>query len=177
MIEKYKKTRKRTIIKILILSFITTILSIELTLASYKSKINMQAATNIAVMASNVTADIENTLEGYPGCEPIVCPITLTNKDNGKICQIAQKFSISVNRKNIENLPLVFSLYKDQTCTEILEPDENGVYANDEFVFKAGIEDVQTYYLKIEWPEEEKNADLAFEIDYFELEIITEQVD
>ncbi len=177
MVKKSLNKRKISMVKILILGFLTTIISIELTLASYKSETSLQAATNIAVMASNATIEIENNLEGYPGCTPIICPIILTNKKDDKICQVTQKFSISIDKNNIQNIPIVFSLYKDENCTEILAPNENGVYSNDEFVFDAGIEQTKTYYLKIEWPENETNADLAFEIEYFKLNIIMEQID
>lgn len=178
MNQKFKNySRKKFIIKILIICIITSILSIELTLAGYKSSTNLMAATTVALMANNTTIEIENNLDGYPGCEPIICPITLTNVKDNKVCRVGQKYSISIDRTEIKNIPLEFSLYKDEYCTEILAPDENQNYSAESFVFKAGVETSITYYLKIEWPEDKNNSDLAFEVEYFKINVDVEQID
>lgn len=72
MNQKNKISRKKLILKILMICIITSILSIELTLAGYKSSTNLMSAATVALMANNTTIEIENNLEGYPGCEPIV---------------------------------------------------------------------------------------------------------
>lgn len=174
---KHKISRKKTIIKILIICFITTIISVELTLAGYKTSTNLMAATTVALMANNTTIEIENNLEGYPGCDPIVCPIVLTNVKDNKVCRVGQKYFISVDRTNLQNIPLEFSLYEDENCTQILAPDENGIYSDESFVFEAGVETTITYYLKIEWPEDKNNSDFAFEVEYFKLNVDIEQID
>lgn len=177
MNQKYKISRKKFIMKILIICVITSILSIELTLAGYRSSADLMSAATVAVMASNTTIEIENKLEGYPGCEPIICPIVLTNVKNNKVCKVGQKYSIYVDRTEIQNIPLEFSLYKDEYCTEILAPDENGIYTDETFIFEAGVEASVTYYLKIEWPEDKNHSDLAFEIEYFKINVDVEQID
>lgn len=177
MTKVLENKRKLSIIKILIFCLITTIISIDLTFANYKSEVQLQAATTIALMASNTTIEIENNLEGYPGCNPIICPITLSNVKDSKVCKVSQKYSISVDRTEIQNIPLEFSLYTDKYCTEILTPDENGIYSDETFVFKSGVESSITYYLKIEWPEDKNSSDLAFEVEYFKLNVDVEQID
>lgn len=177
MNQKNKISRKKLILKILIICIITSILSIELTLAGYKSSTNLMSAATVALMANNTTIEIENNLEGYPGCEPIVCPIILTNVKDNKVCKVGQKYSISVDRTQFQNIPLEFSLYKDENCTEILAPNENFVYTDESFIFEAGVETSITYYLKVEWPEDKNNSDFAFEVEYFKINVDVEQID
>ncbi|MBP3596089.1 MAG: hypothetical protein J6J60_01630 [Clostridia bacterium] len=177
MNQKNKISRKKLILKILIICIITSILSIELTLAGYKSSTNLMSAATVALMANNTTIEIENNLEGYPGCEPIVCPIILTNVKDNKVCKVGQKYSIYVDRTQFQNIPLEFSLYKDENCTEILAPNENLVYTDESFIFEAGVETSITYYLKVEWPEDKNNSDFAFEVEYFKINVDVEQID
>lgn len=177
MAKELRNKRKISIVQIIIFCLITTIISIDLTLANYKTEVELQTATTVALMASDTIIEIENNLDGYPGCEPIVCPINLTNAKNNTVCEVSQSYSIYVDRTDFENIPIEISLYKDKYCTEILALDENGKYSSDEFIFEAGIESSVTYYLKIEWPEEANNSDFAFEIEYFKLNIDIEQID
>lgn len=177
-----RKKRANKIIKrhanIAVIIFFCIILLIvtKFALAKFKTTNSYTGGAIIALMANNVYVDINEKISGYPGCDPIICPITLTNKNENGICEITQKFEISIDKKNIQNLPIVFSMYNDELCTEIIAPDENGVYTNDEFILDAGVEQTKTVYLKISWPEDIKDNYLAFEIDYFKLYIVSTQV-
>ena len=51
------------------------------------------------------------------------------------------------------------------------------IFSADDFSFKAGVEETRNYYLKVRWPENEKNEALAFEIGYFSVKIVATQID
>ena len=133
--------------------------------------------SKVAVMANSVSTNMQSAIDIYPGCEPVICPIVITNKDQNRVCEVAQEFVIEVKRYTAENIPLVIGLYSDQLCTEIIGIDETGVYSSEKFKFKANVEETKTYYLKIEWPEEENNENLSLEIETLSINVIASQID
>ena len=152
----------------------TTILVSVISLSKYTTAISSDSIARVAVMVNSVSVDIELPIGAYPGVEPIICPIIITNKEEEKICEVTQEFKIQIDIQ--KNIPLELGLYKDKFCTEIIEKNENGEYISEDFKFNAGIEDTKTYYLKIEWPEEEKSEYLAFEIDYISISVVSAQI-
>ena len=103
--------------------------------------------------------------------------IILSNEDEGKICEVTQKYIIKIKRDSFENIPIEFELYKDEYCTESVEQDGNGYYIAEEFILDANERQTNTHYLKIYWPEEYNDANLAFEIGYFTIDVISTQLD
>lgn len=172
-----KKEKIFELHNLIFIIIITTTIIIGYTLSRYESKIEGRGTTTIAVMADTVSTNIEVPLEGYPGSESIIAPITLANKENGKVCEVSQKYTIEIEKQDAENIPLNYSLYKDEYCTEIIETDENGKYTSEDFTFKPGIEESKTYYLKIDWPEDQKSELYAFEIEYFNIKVVSTQID
>lgn len=160
---------------LIFLYIITTIIITALAFSKYSSTVTGSNIAKIAVMANSISTDINIPMSSYPGGEPVICPIVITNKKDDKVCDVAQEFTFQI--KNGNNIALNFGLYKDEYCTEIMEHDENGFYHSDEFKFSAGIEENKTYYLKVTWPENEKDASLAFEIEYFTVNIVSTQID
>ena len=154
----------------------TTIIITTISLSKYVSTVSTDSITKVALMANDLSVDIDLTEGVYPGYKTIR-PITFTNEnEEGMICDVAQQFTLQFGRETIENIPINFSIYKDVLCTEIIEPDENGYYSSEDFKLNAGERDEKTYFLEISWPEEENEEQLAFEIGYFTMNIIVEQV-
>ncbi len=173
-----KKIQKNNITRLMFFCIISTLIVVNFSLSKFKTTTApTEATTRVAVMASNITADINANLKVYPGCDPIVCPIELTNNDGEKTCEVSQTFTISVEKNDLANLPITFALYKDENCTEIIEPNEDGIYISEEFKFNANARETKKYYLKASWPEEKNNESYAFEIDCFKLNINVTQVD
>lgn len=170
--EQYFKTHN-----LIFLCIVTAIIVISISFSRYESTIAGDNITKIAVMANTVSADLEMPISGYPGMNSIICPIVLTNKEQEKVCEVSQNYTIEIERQEIANIPLTFELYKDKYCTEIINCDENGIYAEEDFSFAAGIEETKTYYLRINWPKEQNDEYLAFEIEYFSINVIATQVD
>ena len=121
-------------------------------------------SARVAVMASGVQGFTTEPVSIAPGEEKEI-KFTLTNGNGaGKTCEVALDYTISVvNREN--NLPLTWQLYK------------NGSAAGYTGSFSANVYEQNEYILKVKWPEDKKNPDLAFEVDVLEITITAEQVD
>ena len=162
---------------LIFLCFITTIIILSISFSRYESTVARDSTTRVAIMATDVLVDAQVPIGAYPGSDPIVCPIVITNKDGDRVCEVAQSFSLEIKRSAIENLPLTYALYKDEYCTEILEPDENGIYSEENFKFTADRQQELTVYLKINWPEDKNNESYALEIEHFAIKVLANQMD
>ena len=128
-------------------------------------------------MAGDAYVGLEKDIMLYPGCEPKVYEVIITNKEDNKVCEVTQKYQLKIERGDSSNLPIEISLYKDSNCTQQLTPNGNGYYTSDEYVFQAGVEESKTKKEKISWQNSSQNPSYAFEIDYFRIHIISEQID
>lgn len=162
---------------LIFLCFITTIIILSISFSRYESTVASDSTTRVAIMATDVSVDAQVPVGAYPGSDPVVCPITITNKDGNNVCEVAQSFTIEVERSTTENLPLTFELYRDEYCTEILQADENGIYSADDFRFTAKDEQEMTFYLKINWPEDKNDEAYALEIEHFAINVVATQID
>ena len=171
------KNKKISFSKLLFLCFITTVIVVELTFSKYESTFSKSTDATVAIMANDVLSNIVIPDGIYPGSAPVVVAITVTNEDNGRVCQVSQDYMIKIERPEQINIPFEFELYKDKECTESLDINEDGYYYDSSFNFDAGIKDEKKYYLKIYWPEEYNDASYAFEIDYFRFIVDTIQRD
>lgn len=172
-----KRLKNLSLSKLTFILIITTIIVTELTLSQYSTTLSRQEEAVIAIMGSDVSLNIVTPQDIYPGSAPAVIPIILTNKENNKVCDVSQEFSLSLERSELENIPFEYALYEDSNCTKVLETNQAGEYVNSDFSFKAGIEDSITYYLKLTWPEEYNQENYAFEIDYIKVKVKTSQLD
>ena len=91
--------------------------------------------------------------------------------------EVAQEFTIYINRKYGKNLPININLYKDKECKQLVYMNDDKVYVDNDFKFIAGKSQTKTYYLKIEWPAELSSKDYAFEIDYISIDFRVIQID
>ncbi len=173
MISKIKKIATG---KLIFLFLITAIIVVGFSLSKYETKLEIMGTSKIAIMANDVYVDIENTLQGYPGCNPYVYEIIITNKENEKICEVAQKYVIKIEKEESQNLPLEVELYKDVACTQRITKNGAGYYNDVDFVFDANIEQTNKVYLKVNWPSDNKNPANAFEIDYFRILVNSDQI-
>lgn len=169
--------QKISISKLAFILFVTTIIISEFTLSRYSTTLSKQEEATIAVMGSDVSLNILTPSDVYPGSAPAVIPIVITNKGNGKVCDVSQKFQVSLIRSESINIPFEYGLYEDIDCTNLLQKDENGYYTDSSYNFDAGIESSKVLYLKVEWPEEYNQESYAFEIDYVKVKITVTQVD
>ncbi len=156
---------------------ITTIVITALSSSRYTKTFSSDTFTKVAVMANTVSTTMQTPISGYPGCDPIICPIVITNAEEDTVCEVSQEFVIELMRYTDVNIPLQFDLYKDELCTEVINKDENGMYVDEEFKFKAEEKETKTYYLKIEWPEDKNEEYLAYEIEAISINVIASQID
>lgn len=182
MIKNIKKKTKAKSIKLpitplIMLTIIAVAIVVDLSIAKYKSATNAIDSVQVAIMANDAYIEFDDEIKGYPGCDPKIYEINVTNKENEKICEVKQKYKFKIEREESKNLPIEIALYKDSGCTQILNTNEDGYYEDETFLLEEGIEQTNKVYLKIIWPETKKNASYAFEIDYFALHIISTQID
>ena len=176
-VKETKRIKKLSVGKLIFFFVITAIVVVNFSVAKYKSAVTNIDTVTVALMAQDAYVEFENEIYGHPGDAPKVYAIRLSNKENEKICEVTQKYKMKIEREETQNLPIEIALYKDASCTQILSTDVNGYYEEEDYIFDAGVEQSKTVYLKIIWPEARKNASYAFEIDYFNLHIISTQVD
>lgn len=158
--------RKVSFLKLMFFCLITTIIVVELTFSKYETTLSKSTNAVIALMADDIITDIIIPDGMYPGSEPSVVAISVTNEDNGKVSQVSQEYMMKIVRNEQVNIPFEFELYNDENCTQLLEANENGYYYDTGFTFDAGVKNEHTYYLKLYWPEEYNDSGYAFEIDY-----------
>lgn len=168
---------KFSLSKLFFACVITTIIAVSLSLSKYKTTVVLHESAKVAIMANDVIVNLGDNITGYPGSQEDIYPIEVTNKEDNVICQVAQKFNITIKKDSEQNLPLTFKLFEDKDCTKPLQDDGNGFYENDKFTFMAGEEEHKIYYLKVTWPANVNTENYAFEIDYFKLNVHITQVD
>lgn len=173
--KKFNKLLHRKIIKnILFFSVLMTSLTM-ITLSKFATGTYGLSTARVALFGNNTSVEITN-IKGKPGDITII-PIEVSNVLNGKTSEVAETFTIYVNRDYGSNLPLNLNLYKDRECTSIIYRDEYNNYFDDEFFFLPKKGETKTYYLKIEWPKDSNDSANAFEIDYLSLYFRVTQVD
>lgn len=163
--------------KLLFFFFMTTVIVTELTLSKYSSTATSSDTVTVALFANDVTTTITAAQNIYPGSDPVIVPITVTNKENNKVCEVSQSYVIDVMTNENPNIPLEYTICKDSACTTPVAQNGEGYYTDNTFKFNANVEGSKTYYLKVYWPEEYNDSSYAFEIDYVNLKFIITQVD
>ncbi len=170
------KEKKIKLHNLIFIYIITTIIVTVFSFSKYVTTVSRDNKAQLAAMATNMSVNIALTQEAYPGFS-MVFPVEISNTENGRVCDVSQEFILKIDSAEMENLPLEFSLYNDEFCTSEIEEIEKDTFMSENFKFAAGVEETKTYFLKVYWPENEKNESLAFEIGYFSVEILATQVD
>jgi len=148
---------------------LAVVLMSSVTLSKYVSEGNGGSAARVAMLVEGETS-INFTVDGagsYPGGTWMI-PVTLSNHKDGKVCEVAMGYEAVVTNVT-QNLPLEFTLYNDAAGSD---EAEEGYW-----IMPAGSPQEKTFYLGVEWPEDENDARLAYEIDILEATIRAEQID
>lgn len=174
--EMKRKGKKVNKVILLFLLILTAIIVVNISISKFESMGQLSGTSRVALMASDAYVDLDDDIMLYPGCEPKVYEVIITNKEENKICEVTQKYQLKIEKGETANLPIDISLYKDANCTQELIPNGNGYYSSDDYVLQAGVEESKIFYAKISWQNSSKNPSYAFEIDYFRIRIISEQV-
>ena len=169
--------KKFNLSRLSFLVFITTILVVSISLSKFTSTLSNSDSVSVALFANEVTTTHSLNQKLYPGSDALIIPIMVTNKENGKICEVSENFVIEIKNNENENIPLEFGLYKDSNCTNPILKNANGYYTDNEFKFIKGIEDNKMYYLKVNWPSNYNDSAYAFEVDYLIIKFIITQID
>ena len=164
-VQKPKRKLNRLRVTLVALALIS-ILATGTTFSSYKSISGGTDRVSVALFASDYAFDVPATEGYYPGMDPKVVEITITNFEGDKICEVSQAFSITAERL-VGRLPLELQI------TKLTGPQ------NNEFRLESGVATKQTatFNLTISWPEQYNDHSYADEIDVVRVTIDATQID
>lgn len=170
-----KKRRRVPVSVILVYLLVATLGMGSVTFSSYVSTAEGQSTARVAIMAANATVPVTAPISGAPGERSDPIAVTVTNKENNKVCEVTQRYTIEAEiwkpQDQTTNIPeLVCEFYSDQNCQNKLTAAPTGI-------MNAGEPTSVTYYVAVRWPGPTAAADLAFEIDALQITVIAEQVD
>lgn len=192
MINK-KRSVKYINILILIGIIILLIYAIQTILARYRSQGQAEFDAGIAFFAVEDTYKTGNIFlnQLYPRSKPYTYNITVSNVKEEKVAEV--KISYEITIKTTTNLPLEFSIYKNDTLlideedteeelSQVLELDESG----ENYIRKIHIKNGQlkhseaqtdTYKIEVLFPEEySENEALEGILDNIEIEFNAKQI-
>jgi len=124
-------------------------------------------SARVAVMAMDTSYVIRNELAIAPG-ETVDFTVTLTNKEDERICEVTQNYSMYVENLT-NNMSLSFDYYLVEGTGETKLNSVTGT-------FNAGVEESVTYKIRITWSGVPQPAASSFEVDGLRIVIKTEQV-
>lgn len=110
-------------------------------------------------------------------------PFTVQNTSDDNVSEVAMKYRIVV--KTTGNIPLKFTLLDNDENQLNLDPwdcdgksgEREYYYTNDTLVFGVGTKETAHYKLKIEWPDDRKDARFSGMTDAVYLSAEFEQID
>lgn len=110
-------------------------------------------------------------------------PFTVQNTSDDNVSEVAMKYRIVV--KTTGNIPLTFTLLDNDENQLNLDPwdcdgksgEREYYYTNDTLVFGVGTKETAHYKLKIEWPDDRKDARFSGMTDAVYLSAEFEQID
>ena len=167
------KIKRRVLLSLIIFSLFLSISIVGNAFAKYKTKLEGEGIATVALLANETEIAIP-ILYGEPGTTTVV-PFKITNTEDNKPCEVTLKYNFVINRSN--NIPFDYKVCLDEDCNNEISSIAQGIYDDESFKLNPGIEDEKTYYLKINWPEVNNNANYAFEVDYIMVKVNSEQVD
>ena len=149
---------------------LATLLFTGVSFSKFASTSSGQDGARVAVMASDASFTL-NSIQMQPGTTYVEIPVTLTNKKNGRVCEVEQEYTLYV--ENItQNVDLTFTYY-DNRGDLIMD---NGQPATEvRGFFYAAAEATATYTIRISW-EAPQPEDLSQAVDALRVYVLAEQV-
>lgn len=147
--------------------------------ARYATGVTGSDSARVAVFGHNESINVENFPEYWKPGMNYTFQITVSDQKNNKISEVAQQYEIQVVTQG--NLPLTYTL-KDSENNVVgqFKEDSNNTsktFQNDNMKFQAGNAKEHSYNLQIQWPDNEKDSDLAGIPDTVKININVKQID
>lgn len=170
-----KQLTKTRILGYLLLLAMVTSFVFSISYAKYTKQINGSASADIAIWGNDEKIANLDTAGLHPG-ETKTYEISITNKKNGSVSQVAQEYSISLETTN--NLPLTYTIEAKDLVSG------KGTYlTKKKFDLTSGKDEItggnlpytesitHTYTLTVEWPSNMNDAAYMDEVDSITLTI------
>ncbi len=158
------------IILCILIILIIGLFSASFTLARYTGSITQTGTVSVAQYSLGQTGTIDLGMIA-PG-ETLTYNFAVSNKENGKIAEVAQYYNIKITTTN--NLPLTYTLSGTNTTnTGSLAGDVNQttLTTSTSGIFPHTEEAIHSYTLSITWPVEKTESIYLNEVDQVSLSI------
>ena len=167
---KYEKKKKMRLPLSAYLTYllVATLLFTGVSFSKFATTSSGEDSARVAVMAMDTSYVIAEELPIAPG-ETVDFTVTLTNKEDNRICEVTQNYSMYVENLT-NNMSLAFEYFLVEGASETKQDSVAGT-------FYAGVEESVTYKIKITWTGAPRPASSAFEVDGLKIVVKTEQVD
>lgn len=147
--------------------------------ARYATGASGNDSARVAIFGHNESINVDNFPKDWKPGMSYTFKITVSDQKNNEISEVAQKYDIEVVTQG--NLPLTYTL-KDSQSNQIDQftesnSDNSHIFTNGNMKFQAGQRGEHSYELLIQWPENEKNSDLAGIPDDLKINVNVQQID
>lgn len=147
---------------------VATVVMTGVTFSGYITTVSGSDEVRVAVMATEATITVSENIPVCPG-ESTTIPVVITNRDrDGRICEVAQEYLLSISQVE-DNLPLVWKVYSDAQCTQVVDSLEGELPASTETAIR--------YWVRVTWPAEKNSASYALNVDALKIVVTAEQMD
>ncbi|MBR2020568.1 MAG: hypothetical protein IKA05_09250 [Clostridia bacterium] len=140
--------------------------------ARYSSSASASDSARVAVFASDIVKEELIISDLAPGGSKTM-QITVSNKKNERVCEVAQSYAISAKAEG--GLPIEVDIYNDEE--DDTPADNRDANNNVVGTFAAAVEGTATYYVKVIWPEDENGYEYANEIGVVVVTVTATQID
>ena len=161
-----KKTKKLQLPLQAYLSYIllATLLFTGVSMSKFATSVSGQDSARVAVMAANTTYTLSTPLVLAPG-ESVEFRVDLTNVDKGRVCEVAQEYTMSV--ENITgNMGLKFTYLNESK--EVIDQVSG--------MFYAGTVDEDTFYVRVSWDGPQQDS-CSYAVDALRVNVVAQQLD
>ena len=167
---KYEKKNKMRLPLSAYLTYmlVATLLFTGVSFSKFATTTVSEDNARVAIMAADIDYAIDQELRIAPG-ETQEITVTLTNKEGGRVCEVTQDYTLTVENLT-NNMALTYEYFLVDDETETKKDSATGT-------FYAGEENSVTYKIKISWGTAPQPANMAFEVDALKIVVKTEQVD
>lgn len=172
-------------ITIIVLILLVLLVLIKFTLASFETSGEGEAVSSVAFYVVDVGSQTQNLIlsDVKPDDTDNYYSISVSNFASNKVSEVSLEYSLSI--KTTTNIPITYSLYKNDDSTNILG-DREVITDNDKMYFfkynsisssfDKGVKKTDNYKLVINFPSDYNSEDYQDLIDNITISVDAKQV-
>ena len=162
---------KSVVIKLLIITILTTIIVTTITLSKYKTTTATDSNARVAFPVLNINSDKVLQIKISPNSSEKKYYFSVSNNSTDKVSEVSMQYNIQIDTLN--NLPLIFEIYTyedgNQGETNLLEGRGN---TTDNIIMNLLPEEtIHNYVLIVKWNTQYKDYMYSKTLDYITINI------